>query len=248
MTNQAIHTELQNNPSIKFDRTIAGKPFEPDNPQWHTSERVSTYIVECLMNYEINSANDERLWALFQEDFEGWDEALFTLSHKTARTALRDYMRDNGISIGGAKYISQQLADVLREDKYMDWSEEEITKQLRSGRTFNSYQNPTVRARIEASMAAAAPTTIRTTMTTPTPTITLQKPIPGPIQFSPTPPPPPAHGLTTKALTDLSKLYNNEAMKFGGEMYDILDAKLRIFRECAGWLIFSLIITTKHFP
>ena len=34
-----------------------------------------------------------------------------------------------------------------------------------------------------------------------------------------------------KALTDLSKLYSNEALKFSGEKYDILDAKLKIFRE-----------------
>src|SRR4051794_31349573 len=41
----------------------------------------------------------------------------------------------------------------------------------------------------------------------------------------------PMQDITTKALTDLSKLYNSEALKFSGEMYDILDTKLKIFRE-----------------
>ena len=70
MTNQAVYIELQNNPAIEYDRTTAGKPFKPDKPEWHTSKRVNTYLVDCLMNYELNKVNDDRLWALFQEDFE----------------------------------------------------------------------------------------------------------------------------------------------------------------------------------
>ena len=42
---------------------------------------------------------------------------------------------------------------------------------------------------------------------------------------------PPIQGLMMKLLTDLSKLYNNKALKFGSEMYDILDVKLKIFYE-----------------
>jgi hypothetical protein len=38
----------------------------------------------------------------------------------------------------------------------------------------------------------------------------------------------PVSSLMAKALTDLSKLYSNKA-KFGGEMYNILDTKLKIF-------------------
>jgi len=112
----------------------------------------------------------------------------------------------------------------------MDWPEEEITKQLKSGRTFNSYQNPAIRARIEANMSAIAPATVQTAITSNL-TITPQRRTPEPTQSSLMPPPPPPHGLTTKALTDLSKLYNSETIKFGGEMYDILDAKLKIFCE-----------------
>ena len=41
---------------------------------------------------------------------------------------------------------------------------------------------------------------------------------------------PEGHTLNSKALTDLIKLYNDDN-KFGGELYDILDAKLKIFRD-----------------
>ena len=37
-----------------------------------------------------------------------------------------------------------------------------------------------------------------------------------------------------KQLTDLIKLYHNDESKFGGEKYDILDSKLKIFYDnCA---------------
>jgi hypothetical protein len=44
--------------------------------------------------------------------------------------------------------------------------------------------------------------------------------------------PAPAFGMTTsKVLTDLSKLYCDNSKKFGGDLYDILDAKIKIFRD-----------------
>lgn len=42
---------------------------------------------------------------------------------------------------------------------------------------------------------------------------------------------PKAAMTTSKVLTDLGKLYYNDSNKFGGELYDILDAKLKIFRD-----------------
>jgi hypothetical protein len=67
-------------------------------------------------------------------------------------------------------------------------------------------------------------------MTTPNPAA-MGTTIPQFTTFSSTSPIPPIQGLAIKILTDLSKLYNSEALKFGGEMYDILDAKLKIFHE-----------------
>jgi hypothetical protein len=113
-----------------------------------------------------------------------------------------------------------------------------VAKHLKSGRTLNSCQNPAIRAKIEADINnAIGLTTIQPTATlnptaAPNPTAELHGATLRPIIYTPipSPSPPPALGLTAKALTDLSKLYSNEA-KFGGEMYDILDAKLKIFRE-----------------
>jgi hypothetical protein len=33
-------------------------------------------------------------------------------------------------------------------------------------------------------------------------------------------------------LTELTKLYSDQEKKFGGELYDILNSKLRIFYDC----------------
>ena len=105
------------------------------------------------MGYGLNGLNDEQLWEQFYEDFEDWNNDLFKLGDKTIWTTLRNYMRDNGINVGGARYISDQLADVLNKDRYMEWPKEEITKQLKSGQIFNSYQNLDVQARFKASIA-----------------------------------------------------------------------------------------------
>ena len=39
-------------------------------------------------------------------------------------------------------------------------------------------------------------------------------------------------GGTPKMLTELTKLYSDQEKKFGGELYDILNSKLRIFYDC----------------
>ena len=41
---------------------------------------------------------------------------------------------------------------------------------------------------------------------------------------------PEGHTLNSKALTDLVKLYNDDN-KFNSELYNILDAKLKIFKD-----------------
>jgi hypothetical protein len=109
-------TKLRSNSIIEYDETTIGKPFKHNDPQWHTLRHVNTHIVDCLMNYEITNTNDERLWELFQEDFEDWDENLFIIDHKSICTIMRDFMRDNGINIGGARYILQQLTNIIKEN------------------------------------------------------------------------------------------------------------------------------------
>lgn len=42
-----------------------------------------------------------------------------------------------------------------------------------------------------------------------------------------------------KQLTDLAKLYADDDMKYGGELYDVLDDKLRIFYNCCKRLAVS---------
>jgi ethanolamine ammonia-lyase large subunit len=63
-------TELRNEPTIEYDKTTIGRPFELKNPEWHIYKRVNTYMVDSLRNYEINRMNDETLWEMLQEDFE----------------------------------------------------------------------------------------------------------------------------------------------------------------------------------
>jgi hypothetical protein len=235
--------ELRNDMELALirDDTTIGKPFETNDAKCHTPAHVNTYLIDCLKGYEMYGRIDEELWESFQEDFEGWTEELFALGHKTIRTTLRDFLRDNGVCVGGTKYISQQLFNVLQEDKYTEWPAEEVTKQVKTGRDFNSYQNPIFRAKMEGNNTEPQVKTLpqqivqhsQQQMTTPE-HVTTRTPHEGTPEFAPfnqAPPFPPTQDLKAKALTDLSKLYNSETLKFGGEMYDILDAKLKIFRE-----------------
>ena len=233
-----------------YDNSLSGKNFEVNDPEWHTTKHVNTYLIDCLMRYEIYGRIDEELWESFQEDFEGWTANLFALGDKAIRTTLRDFLRDNGVCVGGTKYISQQLHSVVQEDEYKEWPAEEVAKQMKTGRDFKSYQNPTFRAKMQANnpehqvvafqqpqqvaqqpqqmqphqVQMQPPQEQRQSPTKPYPRATTTP-------FEQTPPFPPTRDLATKALTDLAKLYNDEALKFSGEKYDILDAKLKIFRE-----------------
>ena len=133
-----------------YDNTTIGQAFKTKDPKWHTPKHVNTYLVACLRGYEIYGRIDEELWESFQEDFEDWTEDLFALAEKRIRTPLRDFLRDNGVCVGGTKYIPKQLYNVVQEDEYQEWPAEEVTKQMRTGRDFNSYQNPIFRAKMEA--------------------------------------------------------------------------------------------------
>jgi hypothetical protein len=275
------------------DDTSIGKDFDTGDPEWHTPGHVNTYMIDCLRWYEGHGKFDEELWESFLEDFEGWTEELFALGNKSIRTTLRDYLRDNGVCAGGTRYVSQQLFNLLQQDKYLEWPQEEIAKQMKTGREFKSWQNPSFRAKIEAGnfedQVKEPPQPLNTTQqpqqqkqtsattnliaatrgsheakqdfasfnqtppfpptqgqtSKPNPTFFNQPPpFPPPPQgetsrsdptsfnqFNQTQPIPPTQDLTIKALTDLGKLYNSEDLKFGGEMYDVLGAKLKIFNE-----------------
>jgi len=41
----------------------------------------------------------------------------------------------------------------------------------------------------------------------------------------------PEEEIPTKELTNLTKLYYNDDSKYGGEIYDVLNAKLQIFYD-----------------
>jgi hypothetical protein len=236
MTRRLTAKELRNDEELssKCDNTTIGEPFQINNTEWHTAKRVNTYLIDYIRSYERCGRIDEELWETYQEDFEGWTKELFTLGHKDIRSMLRDILKDNSINVGGTKYVSHQLFNILQEDKYREWPKEEIARQMKTGRSFNSYQNPEFcTKRIDNHTNEYRDRTItqpkqgeqqiqrRTVI--PSPVVTRIETELTALDTTP--------ALTTKALTDLSKLYHSENLKFGGEMYDILDAKLKIFRD-----------------
>ena len=42
----------------------------------------------------------------------------------------------------------------------------------------------------------------------------------------------PTNEIPLREVTNLMKIYSDKEKKFGGELYDILDAKLQIFQDC----------------
>ncbi|KAF2741605.1 DDE-domain-containing protein [Sporormia fimetaria CBS 119925] len=54
-----------------LDNSINGMQFQPDDAERHTTERVNTYIIECLERYWASEPIDTDLWEEYRADFEG---------------------------------------------------------------------------------------------------------------------------------------------------------------------------------
>jgi hypothetical protein len=138
-----------------LDNSINGMQFQPEDAGWHTTERVNTYIIECLERYWASEPIDTDLWEEFRADFEGWTKTLFALAHKSVRGRLKETLRDQGVYVALAGQNDKSLFEVLNEKEPAEWPQEQLERQIKR-HGFKSWLNPTYRQRIEAMNAPAA--------------------------------------------------------------------------------------------
>jgi hypothetical protein len=191
-------------------------------------EKVATgHILFSIRYYRDKQFEDYRLWDNFRNDFEGWTKDTFLKAGGRLITALRDHLRDHGVfvAIANQRRIAENLAEVCdsRKDEYHEWTEEEVEYQMRNGNVFRSRFNPDP-TRKEGSIYRVLSGTPPTVSNTQIPRQTSFQTNRPSHQYQT------QHDSTSKRITDLEKLYNEEK-KFGGGLYDILDSKIKIFHD-----------------
>jgi len=211
---------MQIPPDLKYevDQKHWGKSFDPANPEHQTEEIVNGYITCMLACYRTIYRNreNEDLWQIFHEDFEGFTFDIFRLGHRIVVRELREQLVIQGVWVRGPRgsiSYAKTLQDCLDETTPADWTEEAIKERHKL------IQSTTSNSITQLPQNSSSPA--RQT----------RQPYQPYTQF-----PIPERGdrgsTQAKLLTDLMKIYNNDDKKYGGEEYDILDVKLQVFYDC----------------
>lgn len=131
-----------------------GTPFSVQNEEHHTHTQTNNWITLMLVRYEQKGYQGYDLWEEFQEGFEGWTTALFTLASREVIKELRTWLSTHGVWVrrqaGSITYV-QTLTELLEEENPHEYTEEERRelKQLqesnRQGRDRSAVSEPIVR-------------------------------------------------------------------------------------------------------
>ncbi len=219
------------------------KPF---NTAAATPEAVNGYILERILFYIESQYADNMLWESFRKDFEDQTINIWKLANKNIVRELRTALRRYGVKVAkdGTK-IADNLQEMIDNPVEPEWSQEDIAYQIKTelvGNPFDNEKNNFLSQRYmhnQQQLAYRPPQTPSQTTPVPTPA---QLPAQLPTQqygqqsnyqpavpirtYTPTP-----NVIPTKEITSLMKIYTNQDDKYGGEMYDILDAKLQVFYD-----------------
>jgi hypothetical protein len=125
-----------------IDKDKWGKDFEIENADFLTTKTITGHILYRMLFYKKRAYEDGQLWEYFKEDFEGWTTEIFALANTDLRRDLRNYLRDHGVFVvKDGKKIAERLADVVKNEEYHEWTDEEIKLQMSTSNTFNSRFN-----------------------------------------------------------------------------------------------------------
>jgi len=188
-----------------------------------TAKQVNGFLLHHIIFYRNRCYADSQLWEYFREDFMGWTADTWALGNVNIVRDFRDFLRRNGVYVAeNGNPIASNIQAVITSTEEPIWTEAKIIRQLRKPKNnpyssegnFNSYQNP---QNADPPPGAALP-----------PRGAL------PLRVAPPPPPPlqPTGEPLPREVTNLMKVYSDEEKKFGGELYDMLGAKLQVFYDC----------------
>ena len=218
-----------------------------------------------LACYRTGNRKDEDLWQIFHEDFEGFTYEIFKIAHRVALRDLREQLVSQGVWVKGAKgstSYAKVLQECLEEETPYEWTEAEIkekrkivqsmpqtqTQNLSQQPTTQPFQQPTTQPfqqQIQTPLVQTPQTLPQTTLPQQTqPRWNQYQTYEQPPRQQYQPYEQARDDVPAKLLTDLMKIYSNDDKKYGGEEYDILDAKLQVFYDCCSKI--GLLETQYH--
>jgi len=250
---------MQIPPGLRYtvDEARWGKSFDPTNTEHHTEEIINGYITCMLACYRTDNRKDEDLWQIFHEDFEGFTYEIFKIAHRVALRDLREQLVSQGVWVKGAKgstSYAKVLQECLEEETPYEWTEAEIKEKRRIVQSMlqTQTQNPSQQPITQPFQQQIQTPLVQTPETLPQAAL--------PQQTQPQwnqhqtyeqrprqqyqPYEQARDDVPAKLLTDLMKIYSNDDKKYGGEEYDILDAKLQVFYDCCSKI--GLLETQYH--
>lgn len=191
-----------------------------------TEEQVNGFLLHHIVYYRIQLFTDYKLWEYFREDFEDWKVSTWKVGSTKVVREFRDFLRRNGVYIvKNGLPIAANIQAIIDSPEEPIWTEEEIQKQMKEPETnifsnegnFNSKRNPYRKP--------------NTKHLPPPPSLSQKDNIKEEeeeedVNNLPT------SEVPSREVTNLMKIYQDEEKKFGGELYDILGAKLQIFQDC----------------
>ena len=185
---------------------------DPRNP---IEKDLNGFLAYRMAYYESSEFRDTQLWLYFREDFEDWTKDKWALGDRDIIRELRDFLRRNGVFVPtDGRSIAANIQKVLDDDNEHQWTPQEVQHQIKVYRRLDSRWNP----------ADSPPLLLPFNSQQEMLAGTLSGTLPGGQTVLPA-------GGVPKLLTDLSKMYSDRESKFGGELYDILGSKLRIFYD-----------------
>lgn len=241
-----------------YDPRSWGKKFNVMNDDNINEETVNGFLMFRMQLYKKKRWVKERLWETLKDDFDGWTANIFKQADSGCYSEFRDFISMRGIFVPRIKRpICETLAKVIAEDEYHEWTQRELDAQHEKGGfvwddDYDSEAGRNKTPKKSGSKKSKKDLSINTSVA--------DKKSKGRKDTSVTTPDDdpdnssdnsesdhkPTHDDDDKdehkktatsgvalprSLTDLSKLYNENDMKFGGEMFDFLSVKLKIFYD-----------------
>lgn len=215
------------------EQSEINEPFDPKNEAHMAQQRIDEYLQARLHDWKTHEWRDDQLWEYYQEDFEDWTPDHFARASASIRREIKEFLNSKGVFITKPRQekLHISLYHLVQEKEYHQWTKEEIDHQMARKGHFDSYWNPNDEKHQFSQRLYPLDPDSPTPMSSRQPELEYPPIKEPPRQDTQGPPQKPHTPHTPKQLVDLMKIYNNDEHKYGGEVYEVLEYKLRIFYD-----------------
>ncbi|RKF57678.1 hypothetical protein GcM3_186037 [Golovinomyces cichoracearum] len=107
-------------------------------------EILQTYILQRISWYTVHNWVGGQLHEYFQDDFKNWDKTMMDKCQNSVINLLRDFLVKHGVYVPRDRKIqnSVKFLNILKEEDFHEWTEQEITYQVKHGGGFSPNFDP----------------------------------------------------------------------------------------------------------